>query len=136
MAVALVVHGPMQGFRFRSIQRRFEERDYIEVLTRIDPFTRRHRFSRSANLLKAVSLLSLHQYKEAGLFMGTLGPLDGPDPATQAFLRACASAGQAHDAEAIQHLTDCFRLDPTYKEEAQTVPALRSLMGYFQVEAA
>ncbi|MFA5943287.1 MAG: hypothetical protein WC876_02345 [Candidatus Thermoplasmatota archaeon] len=134
LLVSILLHGPMRSMRFRAIQRRFDDRDYVEVLTRIDPFTRRYRFSRNANLLKAVSLLSLLEYKEAGLFLNTLGPLDGPDPATQAFLRACASAGQAHDADAIQHLTDCFRLDPTYREEAKTVPALRGFLPYFDVE--
>jgi hypothetical protein len=133
LAVGVILHGPMQGVRFRGIKRRFEDRDYIEVLTRIDPFTRRRRFSRDANLVKAVSLLSLEQYKEAGLFLGTIGPLDGPDPATQAFLRACAAAGQALDADVIAHLTDCFRLDPSFREEALTVPALRGYLPYFEV---
>jgi len=132
--VALVLHGPAQSLRFRAIQRRFDDRDYADVLARIDPFTRRRRFRRHAHLLKAVSLLSLHEFREAALFLGTLGPLDGPDPATQAFLRACASAGQGHDAEAADHLADCFRLDPTYREEAEAIPALRGLLPAFGLD--
>jgi hypothetical protein len=134
LLVALVLHGPMQSFRYKRIERYFDGREYIEVLERIDPFTRRRRFSRTANRMKAVSLLSLEQYREAELFLGTLGPLDGPDPATQAFLRACASAGQGHDAEAIEHLTDCFKLDPTYREEAELIPALHGFLPYFDLE--
>lgn len=135
MAAAVVVHGPVQSFRFRSLQRRFERRDYLAVLARIDAFTRRRRFRRSANLLKAISLLSLGEFREASLFLGTLRPADGPDPATQAFLRACAAAGQGQDADALAHLGDCFRLDPTFREEARTVPALRGLLPYFELDA-
>lgn len=131
--VAAVAHGPMQGFRFQRIQRRFDDRDYISVLSRIDPFTYRRRFRRRASLLKAVSLLSLEEYREAALYLETLGPLDGPDPATQSFLRACAAAGQGHDSAALQYLGDCLRMDPSYVEEARTVPVLASLLPYFDV---
>lgn len=132
MLVAGLVHGPMQGYRFNRVQMRFEERDYIEVLARIDPFTRRRRFRRRASFLKAVSLLSLESYQEASLYIDTLDS-QGPDPATRSFLKACAAAGLGQDSIAIEHLGTCLSLDPTYREEAATVPLLATLLPYFDL---
>lgn len=132
LAFAVVMHGPMRGLRFKRVLRSFEERDYIEVLSRIDPFTRRRRFRRRASFLKAVSLLSLESYTEAALYIDTLGP-QGPDPATRSFLKACAAAGLGQDSVAIEHLTTCFGLDPSYREEAATVPLLAALLPFFQL---
>lgn len=136
MALAVLVKGPAQMGRFNRIQSRFESKDYVGVLTRIEPFTRRPRFQRQATFLKAVSLLSLHEYQEAALYLGTLGSHEAPEPATKAFLQACAAAGLGQDSTVIKHLSDCFQSDPSYIEEARTVPVLASYLPYFDVASA
>lgn len=131
MAFAVLVKGPAQMSRFNRIQQRFESKDYIGVLARIDPFTRRAPFRRKATFLKAVSLLSLEEYKEASLFLQTLGPAEAPEPATKSFLQACAAAGLGQDDAVLQFLSACFRDDPSYIDEARTVPTLAGYLPYF-----
>jgi hypothetical protein len=132
---AILLKAPAQASRFNRIQRRFESKDYAGVLQRIEPFTHSRRFGRRAAFLKAISLLSLHEFKEASLFLQTLGPGEAPEPATKAFLQACAAAGLGHDSQTIKHLSDCFRDDPSYIEEAKTVPALVGYLPYFSLAA-
>lgn len=136
MIAAVIIKGPAQVSRFNRIQSRFESKDYIGVLARIEPFTRRRRYERRATFLKAISLLSLQEYREAGLYLRTLGPRESPEPATKAFLQACAAAGQGHDSQAIKLLSECFRDDPTYIEEAKTVPVLAGYLPYFTLSSA
>lgn len=131
----LVAKGPARTARFNHIQGRFEAKDYEWVLRRIEPFTSSRRHRRRATVLKAVSLLSLEDYREAALFLESLDPARGPDSATKAFLQACAAAGLGQDSFAIQHLTDCFRLDPTYMDEARAVPVLAGYLPYFSISA-
>jgi hypothetical protein len=135
MVVAALVKGPAQTVRFNRLQSRFDSRDYVGVLTRIEPFTRKRRYERKATFLKTVSLLSLQEYREAALYLETMGPREAPEPATKAFLQACAAAGLGQDDVAIQHLTTCLRLDPTYKDEVTAVPVLTGYLPYFDVNA-
>ena len=136
LLMAILVKGPAQLGRFNRIQHRFEAKDYHGVLRRIEPFTQRRRFERRATFLKAVSLLSLHEYQEAVLYLQTLGARQAPEPATKAFLQACAAAGQGLDSQAIKHLSDCLRDDPSYIEEAKAVPALVGYLPYFSLANA
>ena len=133
LVASVFLHGSLRTLRFRRIQRRFDERDYIAVLEIIDPFTRRRRFRRRAAFLKAISLLSLESFREAALYLDTLDARHGPDPATRAFLQACAAAGQGEDSAAIEHLTTCFKLDPSYLEEARALPILSGLLPFFEL---
>lgn len=130
---AVVVKGPALTGRFNRIQHRFERRDYAGVLARIDGFTRRRRYARRASFIKAVSLLSIGDYREASLFLNSLGPGDSPDAATKAFLQACAAAGLGQDSTAIERLSSCFKEDPSYIEEARTVPVLKGYLPYFSL---
>ena len=132
LVVAAVVHGPMRAWRFNRVQRRFDERDYIAVLDRIDSFTRRRRFRRRASFLKAISLLSLESYKEAALYIDTLDAR-GPDPATRSFLKGCAAAGLGQQGIALEHLSACLSIDPTYREEMQAVPLVANLLPYIDI---
>lgn len=129
----LVLKGPARRARFNRIEGRFEAKDYGWVLQRIEPFTGRHRYRRRAALLKAVSLLSLEDYREAALYLETLDPSRGPDAATKAFLQACAAAGLQQDDVAIERLGECFRLDPSYMREARFVPMLAGYLPYFSL---
>lgn len=133
MVVAVLVKGPAQTVRFNRVQSRFDSHDYLGVLTRIEPFTRKRRYERKATFLKTVSLLSLQEYREAALYLETMGPREAPEPATKAFLQATAAAGLGQDDVAIQHLTTCLRLDPSYKEEVKTVPVLAGYLAYFEL---
>lgn len=135
-AMAALVKGPAMSAGFHRLEAKFEAQQYATVLARIDPFTRRRRFERRATFLKVVSLLSMNEFKEASLFLQTLGPRESPEPATKNFLLACAAAGLGQDDEAISHLSTCFRLDPSYIEEAKTVPALVGYLPYFSLGAA
>lgn len=135
MATAILIKGPAQVSRFNRIQGRFDDHDYLGVLQRIEPFTRRRKFQRKATFLKAVSLLSLGEFREASLFLQTLGPREALEPATKHFLQACAAAGLAQDSVVIQHLSTCFEADPSYIEEARTVPALAGYLPYFSIGA-
>lgn len=135
MAVAVLAKGPAQTVRFNRLQSRFESHDYLGVLTRIDPFTRKRRYERKATFLKTVSLLSLQEYREAALYLETMGPREAPEPATKAFLQATAAAGLGQDDVAIQHLSTCLRLDPSYKDEVKAVPILTGYLAYFEVKA-
>lgn len=130
MAMAILVKGPAQVSRFNRIESRFESKDYLGVLTRIDPFTRRARFRRRASFLKAISLLSLEEFKEASLFLKTLSPSE-VEPATKAFLQACAAAGLGEDSAVIEHLSNCLKQEPSYIEEIKAVPALTGYLPYF-----
>ncbi len=132
--VTTLLTGPAKTHRFRRLQERFDRKDYAGLLGRIDPFTRHPRFRRRATFLKAVSLLSLQEYQEASLFLQTLAPHEGPEPATKAFLQACAAAGLGQDSSAIAHLSECLKGDPTYAEEAKTVPVLAGYLAYFTVD--
>lgn len=136
MAVAVLVKGPAQVVRFNRLQSRFESHDYLGVLTRIEPFTRKRRYERKATFLKTVSLLSLQEYREAALYLETMGPREAPEPATKAFLQATAAAGLGQDDVAIQHLTTCLRLDPSYKDEVKAVPVLSGYLAYFDLNPA
>lgn len=136
MAVAILVKGPAQTVRFNRLQSRFESHDYLGVLTRIEPFTRKRRYERKATFLKTISLLSLQEYREAALYLETMGPREAPEPATKAFLQATAAAGLGQDDVAIQHLTTCLRLDPTYKDEVRAVPVLAGYLAYFDLTPA
>jgi hypothetical protein len=135
-AVALAIllaKGPARRARFNRIEGRFDARDYRGVLQRIEPFTGRRRYRRRASLLKAVSLISLQDYREAALYLEALDPARGPDAATKAFLQACAAAGQDQDDVVLRHLSECFRLDPSYIREARFVPILAGYLPYFSL---
>lgn len=131
VAVLLIVKGPAMTARFNRIQMRFDQHDYVGVLDRIESFTHRSKYARRASFLKAVSLLSLNEFKEASLYLQTLAPHEAPEPATKAFLQACAAAGLGQDSTAINHLSECLKDDPSYIEEAKTVPALVGYLPYF-----
>lgn len=133
IGMAVLVKGPALTSRFNRIQVRFEQHDYLGVLNRIESFTQRPRYARRASFLKAVSLLSLNEFKEASLYLQTLAPHKAPEPATKAFLQACAAAGLGQDSTAISHLSECFKNDPSYIEEAKTVPALVGYLPYFSL---
>lgn len=136
MVVAVLVKGPAQTVRFNRLQSRFDSHDYLGVLTRIEPFTRKRRYERKATFLKTISLLSLQEYREAALYLETMGPREAPEPATKAFLQATAAAGLGQDDVAIQHLTTCLRLDPSYKDEVKAVPVLAGYLVYFDLNPA
>lgn len=132
--LALASYAPVQGARFAAIERRFEHRDYLRVLESINPFTRRRRFTRRATLLRIVSLLSLKQFKEAALYLASLEPWRSPDPATRAFLQACAAAGLDQNGEAVHYLQECLKHDPAYVSEARNIPLLSVALTYIQLD--
>lgn len=133
MGFAVLAKGPALTGQFNRLQMRLERKDYLGVLGRIDRFTRRPKYARRATFLKAVSLLSLEEYREAALFLQSLAPHEGPDPATRAFLQACAAAGLGQDSTVIERLSACFKDDPSYIEEARTVPVLAGYLPYFSL---
>lgn len=131
MLMAVIVKGPATMARFNRLEMSFEDRDYAAVLRGIDSFTEKRQYRRRANFIKAVSLLSVGNDREASLFLETLTASDGPDPATRSFLLACAAAHRGDDATTLTHLTACFAINPEYKGEAEAVPALKAYLPFF-----
>ncbi|MGB1697352.1 MAG: tetratricopeptide repeat protein [Thermoplasmatota archaeon] len=120
----------------RVMERDLERGQYEKVAARKIRRLLRSKHGRKASLFRATSLLALGLFKEAGLFLASLSFESRMDPATYHFLFAHSLASQGEKEEASRHLVQCLALEPSYKEEADAIPVLKTLLSRYDVAQA
>lgn len=123
------------GLRMHRMERFLDAGEYRRVLDGINPLLTNPLYARDASVMKTLALLQLQRLDDAERFLDALEPWQGPEAATQEYLRAYLHALKSDGSKAIAHLQKCLAIAPDYEEEIRANPAFHSIFALLEGDA-